>query len=112
MSWLPFEQSMAEEIRSLISTANAILAEASTDDIAGLAIWGELVCIGAHIAVYEHAMYMQVEINRSTPPALPEQQHGWEKPPSITNEVTQLRLYVKQKLAAAGYGDIEVITVW
>ena len=110
--WPLFVQDLAETIHCLIAKVDAILAAATENEIAGLATWGALTCTGMHIAVYKRAMYMQAEITRSTPYTSPEQQHGWEKPPSTAREIVQLRLYVKQKLAEAGYENIEVVTQW
>ena len=111
-TWSLFNINLAETIRTLITTIDAILANASPNDITGLTTWGTLTCSGIHIAVYKNAMYFQAELNRSTPTASPERQHGWEKPPNISPEMMQLRLYVKQKLAEIGYGNIEVVTLW
>ncbi len=110
--WTLFTEDIAETIRGLIAKVDAILANATPDDITGLTTWGTLTCSGIHIAVYKNAMYFQAELNRSTPTASPERQHGWEKPPNISPEMMQLRLYVKQKLAEIGYGNIEVVTLW
>ena len=110
--WTLFAEDIAETIRSLIAKVDAILANATPDDIAGLATWGALTCSGIHIAVYKNAMYFQAELNRSTPTASPERQHGWEKPPDVSQEVMQLRLHLKQRLAEANYGDIEIVTLW
>ena len=110
--WTLFAEDIAETIRSLIAKVDAILANATPDDIAGLATWGALTCSGIHIAVYRGALHFQAEINRSTPAASAERQHGWGHPPSKAPEMTQLRLYVKQQLAETGYGNVEVVTLW
>jgi len=111
-TWSDFKFDMAEVVRSLIATINTILANATPNEIAGLVTWGELTCSGLYIAVYRNAVHFQAEINRSTPATSPERQHGWEKPPNMADEMAQLRLYTKQKLAEAGYDHIEIVTLW
>ena len=111
-TWSLFNINLAETIRTLITTIDAILANASPNDITGLVTWGALTCSGIHIAVYRRALYFQAEINRSAPVTSPEREHGWEKPPSAAPEIAHMRLYVKQKLVEAGYENIEVVTQW
>lgn len=110
--WTLFPEDVAETSRGLIAKVDAILANATPDDIAGLATWGALTCSGIHIAVYRNALHFQAEINRSTPVASSESQQGWGHPPSKAPEMTQLRLYVRRQLAGAGYSNIEVVTLW
>ena len=110
--WTIFTEDIVETIHGLIAKVDAILANATPNDIAGLATWGALTCSGIHIAVYKNAMYFQAELNRSMPTTSPERQHGWEKPQSRTSAMVEMRLYVKQKLVEAGYENIEIVTQW
>lgn len=112
-TWSTQTRGMALALRDAMNKINAILAAATVQDIAGLANWGALNCRSIQFVLYESTTYlMQAAIARETPSPDAERQHGWEKPPDTAPQMTQMRNYVKQKLAETGYEGIEIIAGW
>lgn len=113
ITWNSQTRGMALALQAAMGKINAILAAATVQDIAGIADWGMLTCHSIQFVLYESTTWLiQATITRAEPSASPERQHGWEKPPNTAPQITQMRTYIKQKLAETGYQGIEIIAGW